>query len=85
VKAAERGQPAPLSDLEPATRAALATIRAALDAQIRDWDRYTRLAIEFHRRNAHAWANARVGEDLTDQIDPEFRITDTLSTVDSPH
>lgn len=29
-------------------------------------------AMVFHRRNAHAWANDEVGNDLTTQIDPNF-------------
>jgi CO dehydrogenase maturation factor len=40
-------------------------------------------AVEFHRRNAHAWASKAAGTDLTDQIDPQFehgpRARDLLS------
>jgi CO dehydrogenase maturation factor len=28
--------------------------------------------VEFHRRNARAWANQSVGRDLSDQVDPGF-------------
>ncbi|MGW4425058.1 hypothetical protein ACWEF2_23400, partial [Streptosporangium sp. NPDC004631] len=31
-----------------------------------------RQAVHFHLRNAQAWANKAVGEDLTAQIDPDF-------------
>jgi CO dehydrogenase maturation factor len=72
VKSAERGAPRPIDELEPANRAALDLIRATVDGCVKDWPRYTRLAIEFHRRNAQAWASAKSGEDLADQIDPEF-------------
>ncbi|MPZ26980.1 MAG: ATP-binding protein [Micromonosporaceae bacterium] len=72
VKAAERGSLRPLTELEPANRAALDTIRARTDAVEKDWATYTRQAHEFHRRNASAWANGRAGHDLTEQIDPEF-------------
>jgi CO dehydrogenase maturation factor len=72
VRAAEQGRPGPIDDLEPANRAVLETLRAAVDATPRDWDRFTRLAVRFHLRNAVAWANDRVGEDLADQVDPEF-------------
>lgn len=72
VKAAERGDIRPISDLEPANRAALDSIRARVDLVEKDWVTYTRLAHEFHRRNAAAWANERAGADLTEQIDPDF-------------
>jgi CO dehydrogenase maturation factor len=74
VRAAERGHPGPIAGLEPANRAVLDTIRATVDATPRDWHRYTRHAVEFHRRNATAWANAKTGEDLAGQIDPEFTL-----------
>ncbi|GGJ84712.1 hypothetical protein GCM10010123_12940 [Pilimelia anulata] len=72
VRAAEKGTVAPLDRLEPANRAALAAMRDTVDAAGQDWDRLTRHAREFHRRNALAWANDRAGTDLCDQIDPEF-------------
>jgi CO dehydrogenase maturation factor len=79
VRAAERGQQRPLAALEPANQAALATIQDLLDASERDWDRMQRQAAEFHRRNADAWASARAGEDLTAQIDPDFRLADAAT------
>lgn len=72
VRAAEQGRPRPIRELEPANRTVLDTIQATVDTTVRDWDRYTRQAIEFHLRNATAWANDRTGEDLAGQIDPEF-------------
>nr|WP_205861340.1 ATP-binding protein [Planosporangium flavigriseum] len=72
VKAAERGRFLPINELEPANADALATMRGAVDSCAKDWSRYTAQAAEFHLRNAKAWANDRVGEDLADQIDPEF-------------
>jgi CO dehydrogenase maturation factor len=72
VKAAERGAVRPIEELEPANRAALETIRSHADTVDKDWVRFTRQAYEFHRRNAVAWANDRVGADLTAQIDPDF-------------
>lgn len=72
VKAAERGEVRPIDELEPENRAALDTIRSRTDLVEKDWVIYTRHAHEFHRRNAAAWASERVGEDLADQIDPEF-------------
>src|SRR5262245_1633176 len=87
VKAAERGQPRPIEELEPANAAALHTLRRAADACTKDWPTYTRQAAEFHVRNVHAWAGARVagsngGEDLVAQLDPEFVMgPDALSAV----
>jgi CO dehydrogenase maturation factor len=72
VRAAERGQPQPITHLEPDNAAALSTIQDALDAITRDWAAYQRQAVEFHLRNAKTWANDRVGEDLTGQVDPDF-------------
>lgn len=72
VKAAERGRILPITDLEPANAAALCAIRTALDSCVKDWARYTAQAVEFHLHNATAWANDRAGEDLADQLDPEF-------------
>jgi CO dehydrogenase maturation factor len=72
VKAAERGALRPIDELEPANRAALDEIRSRTDLVKKDWVTYTRLAHEFHLRNASAWASERAGEDLAGQIDPEF-------------
>jgi CO dehydrogenase maturation factor len=74
VRAMEQGRPFRLDDLSPATVAVLEVLRDRLDAQPRDWARYTRQAAEFHRKNARAWASAAVGEDLAGQIDPEFTL-----------
>jgi CO dehydrogenase maturation factor len=74
IRAMEQGRPFDLDDLAPATRTGLGALQARLDAQPRDWDRYTRQAAEFHRKNARAWASAAAGEDLAAQIDPEFTL-----------
>lgn len=68
VRAAERGDIRPITDLEPDNRTALATLRSALDARTRDWATYQQQAVDFHIRNANAWA----GPDLLTQIDPTF-------------
>jgi CO dehydrogenase maturation factor len=74
VRAMEQGRPFDLDDLSQATRTGLGALQARLDAQPRDWDRYTRQAAEFHRKNARAWASAAAGEDLAAQVDPEFTL-----------
>ncbi|MFD0742581.1 hypothetical protein ACFQ1L_12745 [Phytohabitans flavus] len=47
-------------------------MREAVAVCPKDWATYTRQAVEFHLRNATAWANDKVGEDLAGQVDPEF-------------
>ena len=54
----EQGRPFDLADLGPGSRPALAMLQDAVDAQVKDWTRFTRQAVEFHLRNARAWANA---------------------------
>ncbi|QJY49806.1 AAA family ATPase [Pseudonocardia broussonetiae] len=72
VRAAERGDPRPVAELEPENLAALDAVAAALDAQQRDWAAYHRGTVEFHLRNARAWGDRAVGVDLAAQIDPDF-------------
>jgi CO dehydrogenase maturation factor len=56
-------------------------MRSAVDTTPRDWVRYTRQATEFHLRNAAAWANDRIGEDLAGQIDPQFTLGPSALSV----
>jgi CO dehydrogenase maturation factor len=72
VRAAERGDSRPIDHLEDANRAALDTLRRAVDACPQDWARYQRQAVEFHLRNAASWGNERTGLDLAAQVDPDF-------------
>jgi CO dehydrogenase maturation factor len=80
VKAADRGRVLPIVGLEPDNAAALDAMRAAVDGTGKDWARYAAQAVEFHRRNALAWANDRTGEDLTAQIDPDFALGPAIAT-----
>ncbi|MFB6849193.1 ATP-binding protein [Streptomyces sp. NPDC056373] len=76
VRAAEQGRtgsgPDALASLEPHNGHALTVLREAVDAEVRDWHRLHRHAVEFHLRNVHAWADARTGEDLAAQVDPDY-------------
>jgi len=72
VRAAERGDVRPIDALEPENRAALRAMRNLVDATDKDWPTYQRQAVEFHLRNAAAWGSAKAGEDLADQVDPDF-------------
>jgi CO dehydrogenase maturation factor len=75
VRAAERGTARPITELEPRNLATLSSMRSAVDAEQRDWARYQRQAVEFHLRNAAAWA----GDSLVSQVDPEFVLGPGLS------
>ncbi|EIV92369.1 ATP-binding protein [Frankia sp. QA3] len=72
VRAMEQGRLVAIGDLEQANLTALAQIRHAVDSTPRDADRLHRQMIEFHVKNALAWANEATGCDLTDQVDPGF-------------
>jgi CO dehydrogenase maturation factor len=82
VRAAEQGRQLPLAELEPENRALLDVLRAAVDGRAKDWDAFQRTAIEFHLKNAAAWASRAAGEDLSTQVDPEFSWTGTTSRSD---
>jgi CO dehydrogenase maturation factor len=81
VRAMEKGRFLPLEELEPANVEVLRTIRSALDRQHRDWHTFHRQTIEFHQRNAHAWANATIGEDVSAQVDPDFVLDPAARSV----
>ncbi|ASR34388.1 ATP-binding protein [Prauserella marina] len=68
VRAAERGAARPIGELERENLATLDTMLSTVDATERDWARYQRQAVEFHLRNANAWA----GSELAEQVDPGF-------------
>ncbi|WP_449062029.1 ATP-binding protein [Planomonospora algeriensis] len=72
VRAMEQGRPFTLEDLEPANTDALGVLLKHVDSQEKDWERFGRQTVEFHLRNARAWANRAVGEDLAAQVDPDF-------------
>jgi CO dehydrogenase maturation factor len=73
IRAQEQGRFAPLDELEPANRAALQGMHAAVDARTKDWTAFQTQAVDFHLKNAQAWANRATGQDLADQVDPGFR------------
>ncbi|GAA0971344.1 hypothetical protein GCM10009555_022100 [Acrocarpospora macrocephala] len=73
IRAMEQGHAFTLHDLEPTNLATLATMLTTLDAQEKNWPRFARQTAEFHRKNAHSWANLATGTDLTTQIDPHHQ------------
>jgi CO dehydrogenase maturation factor len=72
VRSVERGGVARVADLEPSNLAAFDAVLAALDAERRNWAAYHRGTVEFHLRNAEAWADQAVGADLAAQVDEHF-------------
>jgi CO dehydrogenase maturation factor len=71
VRAQEQGRDA--GELEPHNEWTLGRLREAVDARPKDWTAFQRHAVEFHLRNATAWANEATGQDLASQVDPEFQ------------
>jgi CO dehydrogenase maturation factor len=84
VRAMEQGRPFTLTDLADPDRRILAAMREAVDARPKDWPKFTRQAIEFHLKNADAWANSATGEDLKAQIDPGFVLGPEAMTAALP-
>ncbi|MDT0462236.1 ATP-binding protein [Streptomyces gibsoniae] len=71
VRAQEQGRGH--GEPEPHNTRTLDRLRAAVDARPKDWAAFQRQAVEFHLRNATAWADDATGQDLTAQVDPDFR------------
>jgi len=63
---------APLDALESEHRDVLRTLARAAEDRPKDWTRFQQQAIDFHLRNARAWADKATGTDLSAQVDPEF-------------
>jgi CO dehydrogenase maturation factor len=70
VRAQEQGREQ--GELEAHNLHALTLLKDAVDARTKDWVTFQRHAVEFHLRNAAAWANDATGHDLAAQVDPEF-------------
>ncbi|MCF1600076.1 ATP-binding protein [Streptomyces muensis] len=70
VRAAEQGREQ--GELEPQNLHALGILRETVDALPKDWAAMHGHAVEFHLRNARAWADDRTGGDLAAQVDPGF-------------
>ena len=83
VRSMEKGRPPRFESLEEANRRSLRVLQAAADAtyELRDWERYTRQMVHFHRKNATSWGNERTGADLAAQIDPRFVLSEALTAA----
>jgi CO dehydrogenase maturation factor len=74
VRQQEKGRLLALHQLEAPNQQALEIMKTAVDACEKDWEKFYRQAIEFHIKNALGWANASIGTDLTEQIDPDYSL-----------
>jgi CO dehydrogenase maturation factor len=83
VRSMEKGRPPRFELLEDANRRSLQVLQVAADAtyELRDWERYTRQMVHFHRKNATSWGNERTGADLAAQIDPGFVLSEALTAA----
>ncbi|GAA3748847.1 CO dehydrogenase maturation factor [Spinactinospora alkalitolerans] len=72
VRAMEKGRHPDFGELEEDSVKALARMRDTVDGTVKDWAKFTRQSVEFHLRNARAWADDATGADLGAQVDPEF-------------
>lgn len=81
MRAMEQGRKFSLEDLASTTRGSLTVLQRAIDSQVKDWPAFTRQAIEFHLKNARAWANAATGTDLAIQVDPTFVMGPALAGI----
>ncbi|WP_327592796.1 ATP-binding protein [Streptomyces chartreusis] len=70
IRAAEQGRER--GELESHNVHALNLLREAVDACDKDWPTTHGHAVDFHLRNARAWADDRTGADLATQVDPDF-------------
>ncbi|WBO62892.1 ATP-binding protein [Streptomyces camelliae] len=59
-------------ELEPHNTRTLDLLRTAVDGRPKDWATFQKHAVEFHLRNAAAWADEATGQDLATQVDPDF-------------
>lgn len=75
VKHAEKGHCQSIQLLEAENVRALQKIKATLDTTTKNWKKHYQDAVYFHECNAKSWANVAMGEDLTQQIDPNFDIS----------
>lgn len=83
VRAMEKGTYLPFQHLEEEHQRTLKVMQQAVDACEKDWQKFSQQTLDFHRKNALAWANATVGEDLTRQIDPDYNFVAHIQQLQS--
>ncbi len=79
VRQMEKGVIGNLSEVEAENMSALETMLKLVDERKKDWNKFYRQAVEFHIKNAESWANAQLGTNVIDQIDPAFNLADVAN------
>ncbi|MGW3956382.1 tyrosine-type recombinase/integrase [Streptomyces sp. NPDC004752] len=79
VRAQEQGRAH--GELEPHNTDTLNLLRGAVDTRPKDWAAFQKHTVEFHLRNAAAWANEATGQDLAAQVDLDFQHGPAALTV----
>jgi len=80
----EKGVIGNLSEVEAENMAALETMLKLVDERKKDWNKFYRQAVEFHIKNAESWANAQLGTNVINQIDPAFNMEDLVNAQVKP-
>ena len=75
VKKIDRGETSGTEKLETRNEQALVSITSFIDTQEKNWEKFYRQAVEFHKKNAEGWANEATGINLSEQIHPDVRLT----------
>ena len=84
VRQMEKGVIGNLSEVEAENMAALDVLLNLVDERKKDWNKYYRQAVEFHIKNAESWANAQLGTNVVNQIDPAFNMEDMVNAQVKP-
>jgi CO dehydrogenase maturation factor len=79
VRLMEKGVIGDLSEVESENMAALEAMLKLVDERKKDWNKFYRQAVEFHAKNAENWANAQLGMNVVNQIDPAFNMEDVVN------
>lgn len=81
VQSLEIGTPLPFDQLEDDIVKSLKIVHRLAASTPQDWGKFWRLSCQFHARNAYSWGNKATGQDLTEQIDPGFKMSPELLAV----
>ena len=84
VRQMEKGVIGNLSEVEAENMAALDVLLNLVDERKKDWNKFYRQAVEFHIKNAESWANAQLGTNVVNQIDPAFNMEDMVNAQVKP-
>lgn len=82
VKKTEQGEFLPIAGLERENSDLMARMQEDVSGRDPDWGKLYRQTVELHVKNAITWMNARMGVDLTAQVDPSF---DLKSIAEQAH